>query len=102
MLHQSNNIPASAQQKLRKFLDDEALNILFDVLESKAFEHEVKAANQLLEARAGYDAEAKESVRKANTIHEAIALLKDLRAKVPVPFTVSTAKPSTKQTTKTT
>lgn len=100
MLSQCNNLPQPAQQKLRKLLDDDALLTLFDVLESKAFEHEVKAANQLLEARAGYDAEAKESVRKANVIHEAIALLKELKAQKT--FTISSAKPSTKQTNKTT
>ena len=102
MLHQSNNLPQVKQDKLRKFLDDEALNILFDVLESKAFEYEVEAANALLEGRTGYDAKAKEAVAVANSIHFAIVLLKDLRAKVPNPFTISSAKPNTKPNSKTT
>lgn len=98
MVSQSNNLPQVKQDKLRKLLDDEALNTLFEVLESKAFEYEVAAANQLLETRTGYDNEAKESVRKANVIHEAVALLKDIRLQKT--FTISSAKPNTKPTTK--
>ena len=100
MLAQSNNLPQVKQDKLRRFLDDEALNVLFEVLESKAFEHEVKASNQLLQAKPGYDAEARESVRKANVIHEAIDLLKEIQLQKT--FTISSAKPSTKQTNKNT
>jgi hypothetical protein len=99
MVHQSNNLPQVKQDKLRKFLDDEALNTLFEVLESKAFEYEVEAANALLEMRAGYDAKAKEAVSIANSIHFAIVLLKEIRLQKT--FTTSSAKPNTKPTTKT-
>jgi len=100
MISQSNNLPQVKQDKLRRLLNDEALNVLFEVFESKAFEYEVEAANALLEARTGYDAKAKDAVANANTIHFAVALLKEIRLQKN--FTISSAKPSTKQTTKTT
>lgn len=80
MLINSENLTATKQSKLRKLLDSDEFSILIEVLTSKAFEHEVTAANCIIEDRPGYDIKAKESARKAKSIHENIAILKEMQA----------------------
>jgi len=63
-------------------------------------EHEVAAANHLLEERTGHDLAAKEEIRNATSIHSGVTALKAIREQEK--FTVVTAVPNTKTTTKTT
>lgn len=95
MLHQSNNLPAIKQEKLRRLLDSDGLDVLIEVIESQAFEHECDAANKLMQNSSGYESIAKEAARVAATHHDCIAVLKKLRDQKS-PFTTSTAKPNTK------
>jgi hypothetical protein len=89
------NLPENKQIVLRRWLDDSAFNLLMEVIESVAFENEVKAANSLLYSTSGMDSEAKEFVRVANLHYEMISTLTKLRENKD-PFTISSAKPSPK------
>ncbi len=93
MLHQSLNLERVKQDRLRRLLDSDGFDVLVEVLESKAFAHEVDTANYALEGTSGYDNKAKDSARLATSAHDAIKLLKSMRDSDKI-FTVSTAKPS--------
>jgi hypothetical protein len=99
MLLQSSNLLSAKRDKLRRLLESDGLPILFEVLESMAFEREAEAANALLEERTGYDAQARAAIQTANNIHASIVLIKLLQSKTE--FTICTAKPNTKNNTKT-
>lgn len=98
MLHQSNNLPQIKQDRLRRLLDSDGLDVLLEVLESQGFGHECEAANKLVENCTGYESLAKECARRALVHHECIAILSKLRDSKSI-FTVSSAKPNTKTPT---
>lgn len=93
MVSQSNNIPREKQEKLRKLLDGEGLDILIEVVESIAFEHECAAANKLMENTEGYIQSAVDSAQQAREAKSCIKIIKDLRERSG-PFQTSISKPT--------
>jgi hypothetical protein len=90
---QSNPISTVKQSHIRKLLDSEGFQVLIEVLQSRAFEHEVEVANASLTNTSGYELKAKDEAQKAVSTHAAVGLLIEMKNQKDN-FKISTATPS--------
>ena len=96
---QSSRIPEPRQDKLQSWLKDIQLDVLVEVIESRILQHEVEAANCLVNCvsdtieRPGYEAEAKNHAEKAVFLKRFIETLIEFRDNKS-PLTTSTVTPT--------